>query len=319
MQVPLTESFGFRVSTAILALCYSLWTACSQSGAAEDAPDAMNQNLPVAAQATTYTGTLKVLTLNIAHGRKDAFNQMFLGKATIGHNLDDIVALIARTRPDIVALQEADGPSRWSGSFDHVATIAGKAGYPWIVRGSHAENWLHDYGTALLSRQPFTQTTILSFTSTPPTPTKGLVLGQIAVQPDPASPARLVDAVSLHLDFSRARARNRQIAEVRTFLASRKQPVIILGDFNSDWFSDHSVVTQLAAECGLHTYRPMANDLGTYRSGSRRFDWILLSQELQFVDYRVLADEVSDHSAVVADIRITDVDEDNNRRAGCAG
>ena len=29
--------------------------------------------------------------------------------------------------PDVVALQEADGPSGWSGNFDHVATLARQA------------------------------------------------------------------------------------------------------------------------------------------------------------------------------------------------
>ena len=274
----------------------------------------MNQGPPVAAQATDYAGTLRVLTLNTAHGRRDALNQLFVSEATIRRNLDDIAALISRSRPDIVALQEADGPSRWSGSFDHVATIAAKAGFPWFVRGSHAVNWLHDYGTALLSRQPFAQTSTRSFASTPPSPTKGLVLGQVAWRADPDSTALLVDTVSLHLDFSRASVRRRQIAETTTFLASRKQPVIVLGDFNSDWLTSGSVVTHLASECGLHAYRPTAQDLGTYQSGKRRLDWILLSQELQFVDYRVLVQNVSDHFAVVADVRITDSDKVGNSR-----
>lgn len=279
----------------------------------------MNQGPPVAAQPTDFAGTLRVLTLNIAHGRRDALNQVFVSEATIRRNLDDIAALISENRPDIVALQEADGPSRWSGSFDHVATIASKTGFSGFVRGSHAVNWLHDYGTALLSRQAFTQTVTRSFASTPPSPTKGLVLGQIAWRADPDGTALLVDTVSLHLDFSRASVRQRQIAETTTFLAGRKQPVIVLGDFNSDWFARGSVVTHLASEFGLHAYRPTAQDLGTYQSGKRRLDWILLSQELRFVDYRVLIQNVSDHFAVIADIRIAGSNKVENRRGGYAG
>jgi endonuclease/exonuclease/phosphatase family metal-dependent hydrolase len=78
----------------------------------------------------------------------------------------------------------------------------------------------------------------------------------------------------------------------------------VLGDFNSDWFSDGSVVRELAERSGLQVYRHSARDLGTYRGGKKRFDWILISEELEFVDYRVLTDVASDHRPVVAEIAI---------------
>jgi endonuclease/exonuclease/phosphatase family metal-dependent hydrolase len=51
----------------------------------------------------------------------------------------------------------------------------------------------------------------------------------------------------------------------------------------------------------LRAYRPAAQELGTYK-GTKRLDWILISQELSFVDYTVLPDVVSDHLAVLATI-----------------
>ena len=250
-------------------------------------------------------GPLTVLTLNIAHSRKDAVNQLMVSEKTIRRNLNETANVLKQSNANIVALQEADGPSRWSGGFDHVAELAQLAGYPWHCRVGQARGWMFDYGTAFLSRVFFTQTIAHSFAPTPPTTTKGFLLGQVAWQPKEEVPTTiLLDVVSVHLDFSRRKVREQQVAEIVEVLGQRKNPVIVLGDFNSEWLADESVVAELARRSGLHTYRPLATDLGTYQSGKRRFDWILISKELEFIRYEVLPDVVSDHFAVVAEIRL---------------
>ena len=263
-----------------------------------------------------FTGTLKVLTLNVAHGRKDGFNQLFLSEMTIQQNLSDISMLLKRTDADIVALQEADGPSRWSGKFDHVAALAEQTGYPWYSRASHARSWLFDYGTALLSRVNFTQTLSHTFSPSPPTVNKGFLLGQIAWQPTGFEVPVIVDIVSVHLDFSRSSVRQQQIAEMTEILANRKNPIIMLGDFNSDWFSENSVIYELARQCRLHVYQPLANDLGTYSSNGRRLDWILLSTDLEFKSYTVLPNVVSDHYAVFAEVALRDTNDMTRDKTG---
>lgn len=112
----------------------------------------------------------------------------------------------------------------------------------------------------------------------------------------------VVDIVSVHLDFSRKTIRERQIEEMREALAERHNARIIMGDFNSDWFSGENVVQTLATYFGLHVYRPEARDLGTYATSDRRLDWILISDELVFRDYRVMPHVLSDHQAVMATI-----------------
>ena len=47
-----------------------------------------------------------------------------------------------------------------------------------------------------------------------------------------------------------------------------------------------------------------ADDLGIYRHGKQRPDWILVSSKLEFVDWAVTADVVSDHWPVVAEIAL---------------
>jgi len=256
------------------------------------------------------TGPLKVLSLNMAHGRKDSTNQIFLSKQTIYNNLSDIASLLKQTSPSLVALQEADGPSHWSGNFDHVAQLAEQAQYPWYTRAAHAQGWLYNYGTALLSRSAFTEVVGHAFQPTPPTMTKGFLLGQIKWQPDKEKEAIiLIDIISVHLDFSRRSVRQQQIQEMIQVLSARNNPVIILGDFNSDWFSEEAIIKDFVNQSRFQAYQSGTKNLGTYSSNKRRLDWILISEELEFKSYKVLPDIVSDHSAIVAEIGFRIQDE----------
>ena len=245
---------------------------------------------------------LKVMTLNVAHGRKDGLNQLLKSEGAIRRNLEEIAIIFDKHGADVVALQEADAPSFWSGGFDHVALLADQAGYPFYENSHQANSWFFSYGTALLSRATLSGVMHHSFRPSPPTMNKGYTLGQLAWQPGTAEPV-LVDIVSVHIDFSRKSVREQQSAELSETLAGRGNPIIIMGDFNSDWTADEQVVRALAERADLHVYRPDADDLPTY-SDTKRYDWILISKQLEFVSLEVLPDILSDHSAVVAEIRM---------------
>ena len=53
------------------------------------------------------TPLLSVLTLNLAHGRKDALNQMLQKTSTTRSNLEEIAGFLSDSGADLVALQEA--------------------------------------------------------------------------------------------------------------------------------------------------------------------------------------------------------------------
>jgi len=266
---------------------------------------------PQSPEIAYNTGSLKVMSLNIAHGRKDGMNQLLLSETTIRNNLDDIAAVLVQSGADIIALQEADAPSRWSGNFDHIALLAEQADYAAVAQTSHASSWLFNYGTAILSRAAFTETLNYTFEPSPPTLNKGFTLAQIVWQPQgEEQPPVLLDIISVHLDFSRKQVRESQIREITRALEGRDNPTIILGDFNSDWLADELVVRALASDNGLKGYRPSADDLGTYPSGNKRLDWILISETLEFISYAVLPDVLSDHKAVVAEIGFSDMDQE---------
>lgn len=255
----------------------------------------------------SHTNVLKILTLNIAHGRKDAMNQVFLSKDRIQRNLSEIAHALAKQNADVIALQEADGPSLWSGGFNHVEAIAKQANYPWYYQAENASSWLFSYGAAILSRSPVSETLAYSFKPSPPTLNKGFLLTRIDWKPYPDAHKDMnIDIVSVHLDFSRQKVRESQIAEMKEVLSKRNNPMIILGDFNSEWFSDRSVVKRLAEDGSLKVYQPHADHLSTYKSRESRLDWILISSELEFVSYEVLQDTLSDHLAVVAEVRLSE-------------
>ncbi len=242
--------------------------------------------------------TLRIATLNLAHGRADGFHQLLLNAQQIGANLDSAAALLQRERPQLVALQEADGPSAWSGSFDHVRYFADQARLAYCVSGVHVEGLGLSYGTALAStlelREPLSQ----RFAGSWPTFSKGFV---VAAVPWPGRPERLVDIVSLHLDFARGAVRASQVEELAAALRQRPvRPRIIAGDFNTDAQAGGALRT-LCDALELEVWAPDSAQV-TFPGLDARIDWIAVSPPLRIVRQRALPEVVSDHRAVVADI-----------------
>jgi len=261
--------------------------------------------LSCAPRNATAEPLLRVMTLNVAHGRRDGPNQIFLDRKAFVDNLAEVSRLIADSRADIVALQEVDGPSRWSGRFDHATMLAERADYPWHFRADHARTWLYRYGTAVLSRLPLSANRSHRFAPTMLTPRKGLVISAIDLPqgPDRQSPVG-VDVLSVHFDYLSKRAKRRQVDELVSILDERGNPTILLGDFNSGWHGPDSQLRDLVAATGLIAYQPESDALATHEGS--RIDWILISREFRFERYEVLPQIVSDHLSVIADIGFSD-------------
>lgn len=244
---------------------------------------------------------LRIATLNLAHGRKNSFNQFFLRKGTIKENLDDIVVTLIQHKPHIVALQEADASSFWSGSFDHVAYLASQAQYPWRTHAINAQTWFFSYGTAILSLLPFSETIKHTFTPSPPTLSKGFVLGQLVMLCHAGKQKCKVDVLSVHLDFLRKSVRAKQINELKEVVSARMNSTIIMGDFNSEWLAESSVIKEFETNSRFYAYRPESSAYNSYKD--KRLDWILITKDLEFTDYKVVPEVLSDHSMILAEIR----------------
>ncbi len=249
-------------------------------------------------RGAAHHATLRLVTLNVAHGRGARFHQTLLRRRTIEGHLTAIATVFDRERPDVVALQEADGPCTWSGGFDHVDWLARNGGFGWHLRGSHVQGRRLDYGTALLSRLEPRDPVAVTFRPSPPTPSKGFVVATVE------HAGHTIDLVSVHLDFSRGRIRRRQVHELAQVLDGRDHLRVVMGDLNCDWRERGGTLRLLSDLLGVQPHEPEAHEgHGTFR-GRARLDWVLTTPSVGVLDYRVLPDRVSDHRAVLAHIQL---------------
>ena len=245
---------------------------------------------------------LRVATLNVAHGRGLAYNQTGLPPEAFERNLEALARVVRREAPEVLAIQEADGPSAWSAGFDHVAWLAQATAFEHVYHGVHFKvgAWKMgvEYGTALLARRPLLSPASLRF-RTPLVHTKGFVLAEVELE------GRPLVVTSVHLESGSAAIRRVQVDMIVNALTERAKPVVLMGDLNSRWENESDAVRLLAARLHLRAYRPEDPGLGTFRSTTprTRIDWILISEKLEFVDYAVWPDQVSDHLGVAASLR----------------
>ena len=244
---------------------------------------------------------LRVMTLNIAHGRGLALNQALVSDKSTRGNLDAVGDVVGAQRLHVLALQEADASSIWSGRFDHVRRVSERAGMHNFVHGLHVRGFKLNYGTALASALPLTDAFTVTFSASPPTPAKGFVVAAVEW---PGAPGLEADVVSVHLDFSRTGVRRAQVSRMVQVLSGRRRPLVVMGDFNSEWDWRDSAVRGLAERLSLQAWRPEAGGLQTFPATSDRLDWILISKEIEFVDCCVVEGKVSDHWGVVAELAL---------------
>jgi endonuclease/exonuclease/phosphatase family metal-dependent hydrolase len=245
-------------------------------------------------------GRLRIMTLNVAHGRGDSFHQLLQSSVTTLANLDSIATLLRDSGSHVVALQEADGPSFWSGNFNHIDYLAHNGAFHQSVQGLHVDGLGLAYGTALVARLDLRNPQAITFDPMLSPVPKGFVVSTIDW---PGKPGTEVDIVSVHLDFASEATRRKQAAELVATLRDRQRPVIIMGDFNSVW-RENSSVQHISQELGVAAYRPEAADLETFPAFGERLDWILVSPGIAFRSYTVIPDTVSDHRGVMAELEL---------------
>ena len=246
--------------------------------------------------------SLRVMTLNMAHGRGTVFHQALLSTDRTRKNLEATNTLLDRVEPHVTAFQEADAPSFWSGRFNHMEYLASLGAPAHVVLGSHVDAIGLSYGTALLSRLELSNPESMTFAPSLTTIPTGFVVATIRW---PQREDFNVDVVSLHLDFMSASMRKKQLDELIALLRIRSNPVIVMGDFNAGW-QDGSAPQYLADQLGLSGFRPEDSQMITFPKLRRRLDWILISPDFAFSDHEVIEDRVSDHLGVTATLVLAD-------------
>ena len=257
---------------------------------------------------------LRVMTLNMAHGRGNGFHQLLQQTADRLAVLDSILGLLQEHAVDIIALQEADAPSFWSGRFNHIDYLANRGDFSHAVQGLHADGLGLAYGTALIANRELRNPKAVTFDPEFSTIPKGFLVSTIRW---PGSMDTEVDIVSVHLDFASRSTRRKQAIKLIEILKKRGHPVIIMGDFNAEW-SEDSTVKFISRELGLSSYLPEEPGLETFPTFGKRLDWILVSRDISFQSYRVPSAAVSDHRAVIAELELTNAGL-QTAKAGASG
>ncbi|VVB78978.1 Endonuclease/Exonuclease/phosphatase family protein [uncultured archaeon] len=252
---------------------------------------------------------LKVMSLNLYHGRGICPPYLFkpiVSRKKVRDNLREVSDMINHEGPDVILMQEAERYSILSGRFDHLSELSEISGYPYFS-GEDAkidpENNFFLYGTAIISKYPVKNSLSYNFFDTIPFRGKGFTKGTINIPEFHKHPIDFVSAhfVALHLFPKRARQKN-AYSLVRTIHEeTRKMPLIVGGDFNSEW-NGEKLLDKICTGLNINAYNPLEKGLETFpsRKPRKRIDWVFASPKLEFKDYYVLDRKVSDHLGVMA-------------------
>ena len=95
-----------------MLLCLGYLLIINLAGERESEPQVVSyqDHVQKKIDSSPVNTSVTILSLNLAHGRRDRAHQLFLTATEIRNNLDKIIALLKREQPDLVALQEADAP-----------------------------------------------------------------------------------------------------------------------------------------------------------------------------------------------------------------
>jgi endonuclease/exonuclease/phosphatase family metal-dependent hydrolase len=243
---------------------------------------------------------VRVLTLNVAHGRGTGFHQALTTTRQVCRNLDAVVELILGTQADVVALQELDAISSWSGGFDHLDYLAARTGLDHSHHGLHvSRNRLPrvNYGTGILSRYPLERTFRFALDMNP-LDTQGFSYAHVH------APGLDLSVVSVHLDFKRRKERRAQLGIMSRLLegtlAHPDRDLLVAGDFNCR-IEGH----ELGRFADRHTLRGLLDRSPTFpsRRPRRRLDEVLVGDAIETCGGEVLGDaKVSDHLPVLTEV-----------------
>mgnify|MGYP003639208022 FL=1 len=223
---------------------------------------------------------VRIVSLNIAHGRGLNPIQGLTTKVGLQRNLQRIAALLRRLNPDIVALQEIDQRSRWAGNFDQLEYLREHTELNHSAFGVHnrREGIINlAYGNAVLSRYPIVSSETVVF-GQKRVGEKGFLFSEIALE------GALLPLVNLHLHYRSRAHRFRQLDRLLDFLRDKRAahggqwPMlpIVCGDLNTP-----SGAGDVTAALWRHL-----NDLAPYTQHPRRgksFPSVLPARLLDYV------------------------------------
>ena len=180
---------------------------------------------PVA--TTAAASSLRVMAYNIHHANPPSRPDFI--------DIEAIANTIKAQNPDLVALQEVDVNTERSGKFNQAEEIAKRLGMHYYF-GKAIDHQGGDYGVAILSKFPLSETQVHRLPSKPETKGEPRVLATAKIK---LPNGTLIRFGSTHLDAQKAPVnRQLQIDEMARIATAEELPFIIAGDFNATPDSD---------------------------------------------------------------------------------
>lgn len=258
---------------------------------------------------------IRLLTYNIAHARGLGLHQTLRTRARIRAQLLNIAHLIHRLEADIVAFQEIDENSRWTGSFDHLAYLRDHTGLPHAVHGVNNRllgRFHLNYGNAILSRYPIVHHENVPFGRSL-IGEKGMLYAEIE------SPAGRLPVVNVHMNHRSRASRLKQATRLMEFLNRQRHArlsrwrtgPILCGDLNNPAHAPDATAMLLGYFEQFDNYQLVPKGahgraLRTFPSvwPQRALDYVFLPGECARVDVTVVRSYLSDHRPVLAEFHL---------------
>jgi len=177
-------------------------------------------------------GQIRVMSYNVHHCNPPSKPDLI--------DIDAIAAAIKNQNPDLVALQEIDVNTGRSGRFNQAEELAKKLNMKFFF-GKAIDHDGGDYGVAVLSKYPLTESQVYRLPTDAATKGEPRVLATVKVTLPGGKELRFG---STHLDAQKESTnRELQIKEINRISANEKLPFILAGDFNAT--PESSVIIQL--------------------------------------------------------------------------
>ena len=252
----------------------------------------------------------RLLTYNIAHARGLTLHQGLRTETKLRAQLRKIAQLIMKLDADIVALQEIDENSRWSGSFDHLAYLREHTGLEHAVFGLTTRNagrYHLNYGNAVLSRLPIAHVENMPF-GRGKFGEKGFLFVELE------SALGRLPLINLHLHHSSRPQRLRQITRLMHFIDEKRAHrahlwhtlPLVCGDFNNPSHVPDATATLLGYFEQDYDYTLLPKAGRTFPSPwpQRAIDYIFLPQVCREPQAQVVRSLLSDHRPVLAEFTL---------------
>ena len=256
----------------------------------------------------------RFMTFNIAHARgASPVHQSLRSGDRLRANLLKIARLITHLEADIVALQEIDRISRWSGNFDHLEFLREQTGLAHIVFGQTNKRvgrfHLH-YGNAFLSRFPIAHHESVIF-GRGKVGEKGFLFAEID------TPSGRLPMLNAHLHHRSRPARLRQVIRLMHFLDEQRKHrqarwrtgLFVCGDLNNPSAQPDATAVLLGylEQFENYTLMPKGRAMRTFPSlwPRRALDYIYLPGGCTGATAMVVRSFLSDHRPVFAEFKLT--------------